>query len=116
MARPRKDPTKALTEHLPPVRVTLEDRQRIEAKALKAGLSVSDYIRRVAVTGKVAIKNELSASRMDTETLAELNRIGNNINQIAYHLNAGNAVASNFDDLQYQLYQTLEKVGRRFDT
>lgn len=116
MARPRKDPTEALTEQLPPVRVSIEDKSRIEAKAAKAGLPVSTYIRRVAVTGKVTVANELGASRMDAQTLSELSRLGNNINQIAYQLNAGKAVASHFEDLQFQLYQTLEKVGRRFDT
>lgn len=116
MARPRKDPADALTEQLPPVRVSVADRQRIEAKAAQAGLPVSAYIRRVAVTGKVTISNEINAAKMDAQTLAELNAMGNNFNQIAKHMNKGGQTPAAFGQMLFMLYQLLEKVSRRFDS
>lgn len=116
MARPRKDPSEALTEQLPPVRVSLSDRAKIEAKAAQAGLPVSAYLRRVAVTGKVNVTNQTTAARADAELLSELNRAGVNLNQIAHHLNKGGQVPVAFDAVLHHLYSALEKVSRRFDT
>ena len=86
MARPRKDPTEALTGHLA-TRVTVEDRAKIEARAQKAGLPVSSYIRKASVTGKVTVSNQTTASRTDAAVLSELNASGLNLNQIAHALN-----------------------------
>lgn len=116
MTRPRKDPTTAKATAVL-VRLTIDEKSHLENTAKKARLSMSEYIRRVSLSGKISDKSkDLQASRMDAETLAELARIGNNINQIAFKLNAGRGLPSGFDHLQHQLYQTLEIVGRRFDT
>lgn len=113
MARPRKDPADALTESLPSVRVSRSDRAKIEAKAAKAGLPVSAYLRRVAVTGKVTITNQLDGSVADAETLAALARSGNNLNQLAHHLNRGGEVPPAFEAVLHQHFQILEKLSRR---
>jgi len=116
MVKPRKDPTNAKAVRVE-LRLTIDEKSAIEAKAQKARLSTSEYIRRASLAGKVSdMSKDLQASRMDAETLAELARIGNNINQIAFKLNAGRGLPAGFDHLQHQLYQTLEIVGRRFDT
>lgn len=113
MARPRKDPADALTEQLPPVRVSRADRAKIEAKAAKAGLPVSSYLRRVAVTGKVTVTNQLDGAKTDAQTLAELNRSGLNLNQIAHHLNKGGDVPAAFEQVLHLHYQIIEQLSRR---
>lgn len=116
MARPRKDPTEALTEWVRS-RVTVEDKQRIEDNAAKAGLSVSEFVRRASLGAKFnTASKDLGASRMDVQTMAELNAIGVNINQYARAANAGRDMPQSIEHTLHLLYQTIEKVSRRFDT
>ena len=113
MARPKKAPDDALTERLR-LRVSLDEKQRIEAKAAEAKLSVSEYVRRASLGAKISTApRDLSATRMDAETLAELNRWGVNLNQIAKHMNRGGDSPAALDQVLFQLYQLIETVGRK---
>ena len=61
------------------VRFTENEKKYIQHKADMARKSISDYMRSVAITG-VVINTDTSKA---VAVLTELNRIGNNINQIA---------------------------------
>lgn len=51
--------------------------------------SISDYIRRMSVDGCILVVDHSDVRRYNYE----LNRIGNNINQIAHHVNGTGTVA-----------------------
>ncbi len=113
MARPKKDPTTAKASAVL-LRLTSEDKQRIEDKARKARLTTSEFIRRASLGAKITdAPKGLNGSRMDAETLAELNRWGVNLNQIAKHMNRGGDSPAALDQVLFQLYQLIETVGRK---
>ena len=63
---------------------------KIEAAARAADLSVSEYIRRMVVKGKVVVRQEIVAEvPMLKKLIAEFRKIGSNLNQIARHYNGG---------------------------
>jgi hypothetical protein len=72
-------------------RVTVEERQELDAAALAAGLTSGSYIRqsllKAARTGKR--RRPLADAAALPRLLGELNRIGGNINQIARRVNFG---------------------------
>ena len=74
-----------------------EEKARIQEKANKAGISMSEYIRRCALSRKIPQYGDVAVLR---EISAELGKIGSNLNQIAHHLNAGGSVYSLYYDLQ----------------
>jgi predicted DNA-binding protein len=74
-----------------------EEKAKIQEKANKAGISMSEYIRRCALGRKIPQYGDVAVLR---EISAELGKIGSNLNQIAHHLNAGGSVYSVYYDLQ----------------
>lgn len=64
---------------LPPVRVSDDERARIKANAAAAGLSVSAYVRQMALSGRVTVRR----AKADPEAVRLLLIAGNNINQLA---------------------------------
>jgi len=111
MARPKKQPSEKRTAQIPPIRVTDAELIRLKEKAEIASVSLSDFVRQIVLTGRVKVPR----GKISAELLAELNSIGVNLNQIAYKLNAGGKIPSNFDDVQYQLFRVLEQVARSYD-
>ena len=71
------------------IRMTVKERARLERMAKEAGLTRSDFVR-ACVDGK-EIRQRQGAEIGQLYT--EINRIGNNINQIARSVNAGIADA-----------------------
>lgn len=64
---------------LPPLRVSPDERAQIKAKALRAGLSVSEYQRRACLNLSVVTRQ----TRADAAALVrQLAGIGNNLNQL----------------------------------
>lgn len=68
-------------------RLAEEDYQQLKNLAEKNGLTVSEYIR------KQINEEPIIKVYHPREMLAQLNGIGNNINQIARHVNSSHAVA-----------------------
>jgi len=66
--------------------VTDEEKERILKKA-RGSQNLADYLRKIALKGKVIHP----VPAIDRTTFTELNRIGNNLNQIAKHLNSAEA-------------------------
>lgn len=69
-------------------RVTSEEKRLIQMKAEKAGLSLSEYLIRQGLSRKVTVVPPELFSEYKAMS-AELGRLGNNMNQIAKHLNSG---------------------------
>ena len=77
------------------LKCTPEQRAEIDARAEKAGLSVSGYLRALvfgkdAPQPRAAKRVKLAADMEELrQLLYELRKIGGNLNQIAHHLNRG---------------------------
>ena len=111
MARPKKHAHEKRTAQLPPVRVTDVEWALASEAASSAGLSLSDYIRQRATTDGVTVRLGLK----DAQLLSELNRCGVNLNQIARHLNFGDAkIDRDISLVLSELYRVLESVGRSY--
>ena len=81
----RKSPPKPKRTSLISLRLTEDEKEVWEAKAEEAGLgnNLSKFIRYCVENRRIAPP----APAINSDTYAELGRIGNNINQIAYAIN-----------------------------
>lgn len=61
------------------VRMTDEERARLRANAAKAGLRVSEYVRRMAIDGEVVVRRD---SAYGMSMASQLRRIGVLLNQL----------------------------------
>ena len=74
------------------VRLDSDTYGKIKASARAADLTISEYIRRMVIKGKVVVKQEIIAEvPMLKKLIAEFGKIGSNLNQIAHHYNSGGA-------------------------
>lgn len=106
MPRPRKKKPELLNKHLPGARCSEAEFIIIKERANKLGLSVSEYIRRMALNGKVTIKQSQGLGS-SFELVQQLKKIGTNVNQIAKNLNIfGDPVTAD----QKRVWLKLEKV------
>lgn len=67
---------------LPPVRVTDDERAAIIERATTAGLSASEFQRRMCLEGRIIARSRRSAGSGDPEALRLLLKVGNNLNQL----------------------------------
>lgn len=77
MARPKKTDPAKLTHHLPPVRCTGSEHALVHGKAKEAGLSCSEYVRRMATEGKIVVVE----ARTDFALTYEVKKTGVNLMQ-----------------------------------
>lgn len=91
------------------VRVTSSERDRIERQAEKAGLSLSAYSRKVLLRHRV----RPAVTSVDAAALADLNRIGVNLNQIARHLNSRGAVPDDLETTLADIRRAIEMLAER---
>ena len=88
--RKKKERLTPQKERFVGVRFDQETYDRIEAAARAADLSISEYIRRMVVKGKVIVHQEVVAEvPMLKKLIGEFGKIGSNLNQIAHHYNGG---------------------------
>jgi len=116
LARPRKQEGETRTHQLPPVRVTEAELSALENAADMAGMSITEYMRDASLNGgkPKKSKNAQPLVRFLNRTLADLNRVGNNVNQIARQLNRGREHdPHHLDGVLYELTQLVEKISRR---
>lgn len=85
MARPTKTEDKR-TERLE-LRLSPDEKKRIEEAAKEAGYTPSDFIRVKVIDSKPRTKIATPDRAILLKGLAELGKIGSNINQIARHYN-----------------------------
>ncbi|MDA7089282.1 plasmid mobilization relaxosome protein MobC [Pseudomonas sp. SA3-5] len=67
------------------LRITPSDKQFIFAKANDLQLSVADWLIRAALDREIIPPRSV----WDAESISQLSRIGNNLNQLAYWANSG---------------------------
>ena len=84
MARPSKKVHERRDRTLG-TRFTPAEAAYVETQAAAAGLTLSDYLRTLALTEQVKPRK----SKLEASFLVELNRIGVNLNQIAHAANTG---------------------------
>lgn len=101
------------------VRLTQAEAAEVQERAARAGLSAGAYLRTCALgdSGPRAKRAPPINRELLSEALASLNRVGNNINQIAKNLNNGNhpdraAMANARGELMAILELILEAIGR----
>ena len=88
--RKRKVRSEPQKERFVDVRFDQATYNKIEAAARAADLSVSEYIRRMVIKGKITIRQVIIAEvPMLKKLIAEFGKIGSNLNQIARHYNGG---------------------------
>jgi len=105
MARPRKENPDRKSRVLRS-RATESEFAAASAKAAKAGLDISEYIRRMALHGRVEARR---TDPVSFELITELKRVGNNLNQIAYHANIHDG------EISPELNHTLAELAGLFD-
>lgn len=85
------------------MRISAEDKELIEEKARKTGLTTSEYMRRCALGRKLPCYGDIS---LLSEYSMQLGKIGSNLNQIAKHLNGG----GDFYSIYYEVKETIREV------
>ena len=90
-AKPRSGSEKRRRLRLAQIRLDDAEQAKLEERASASGLSTGAYLRAAALGGAgVRAKPRASVDRqLLARANADLNRVGNNINQIAHALNAG---------------------------
>lgn len=66
------------------IRLTEEELTQLKEKVKESGLSQQEYIKKCALNRKIQNTDGIK------QLLPELKRIGNNLNQVARHMNEGN--------------------------
>lgn len=96
MARPKKTLTPKVRPQSIHFRVNDDMYDIIVMEANRAKLSISEYCRKIVLEHTVNIYEEvIFDSEKLLKKLGDLGRIGNNLNQIARHLNEGNTFDKN---------------------
>ena len=103
MARPRKLNARRTRRLI--VRLTDEDCARICANAQKSGLSVSEYVRRVAIGGHIVVREQ---SGYGMALAIQLRKVGINVNQLARYANT-------HEELPPELARVLPKLETILD-
>lgn len=88
--RPELAPGERMTETLT-IRLTVADRAAAEAIAARAGIPLAELARR-ALDGAKIEERASGRSLIPPGLLAELNRIGNNLNQVAHAAHLGRSL------------------------
>ena len=82
-------PKKAIKkDQLLAVKCSLFERNAIEARAKSANLTVSEYLREIAMTGKID-RREKALPKEVLEKIGTINHVAANVNQIAKKRNSG---------------------------
>ena len=110
MARPTKDPSEKRSETVK-LRLTLAEHEFVRAQAQTAELSVSEYLRRRALSLPVTAPPR----RADAALVSELNRIGINLQQFLRNLYTGREYRGDWQGLYDQLQQIMAKAARTYD-
>ena len=104
------------------IRFDKETFNRIENSGRTANLSVSEYIRRMVIKGKIVVKQEIIEEvPMLKRLIGEFGKIGSNLNQIAHHYNGGGARSAAMYDRTmraiselYSMKYEIERMGGEF--
>jgi hypothetical protein len=111
--RPRKGERERRSDHLN-IRLTVMERGRLDAEARRLGLPVSAHARQLIAKRRPTKRRH--APKTSHAAITALNRVGNNLNQLAHHANTKGdlaPVASQLDHLLARLEQAIEELLER---
>lgn len=96
------------------LRLTIAEKAAITANAARAGQDVSDYLRSVAIGAEPspAPANDDAPFAGNTALISEVNRIGNNVNQLARAVHRGADFQAYWREVGDQLRSVLERLTR----
>lgn len=103
MARPLK--TKAPLVRYFNFRLTMEEGKKWDAKVAASKLSRSEFLRRAVGENQTVIK------QADPRISFQLSQLGNNINQIAHHLNSCKRAGTVSNHLYLSILEQLEIIA-----
>ncbi len=95
-------------------RMSQDEFQKIEAYAEREGLTVGSYVRSRILTAPTtrAIRRPVVEVKMLTAMLAELHKIGSNINQIARRVNHGDTPLSQEIELTFAACRRIAEQAK----
>ena len=108
MGRPKKNVTDLHSAVFPPVRCTPQELTEVRRKAAACNLTLSAYVRQMALSGKVVVND--NASAYDPDLIMELNRIGVNLNQMTRRYHQIGEMPRGIDRVWEMLEQVLDKI------
>jgi len=108
MARPKKEIAERQDKRFPTVRCTATELADLYAKSHKAQLTLSEFIRRSSLKGKIIIKK--SVDPMNFSLIHELNKIGTNLNQIAKKANSTGDVSKSITKVNEKIEKVLDRI------
>lgn len=109
MARPHKE-TADQRSFMLRTRLTGSEKSRLDALAKEAGFTTSDHVRKL-VLGNIPTRNVPNPDReLLLKLLAELHKLGSNVNQIARALNVSLKKGQPFDVPEHVLTSALYGV------
>lgn len=89
------------------LRLTIAEFDIAKAQADRAGITVAEFIRRAMLNTKIVAPAAKSYARLTYE----INRLGNNANQISRRLNCGSPYKAAWDYVARLCARTLEDVA-----
>ena len=93
-----------------------EEKALLEKNSFELGLSKADYLRKIILYGSIVGQHPVIDKETSEKLLYEINRIGNNINQIAYNTNAKKyASGADWREIKKDAFDILELVGALVD-
>ena len=93
------------------LRVSAEEKQRVTEQAALAGLSASEYMRRLVFGGRPIV------AATDPAMLRELRRVGGLLKhhfETVRHAGLGEGISAQMSDTLRLLARTIEKIGSAF--
>ncbi len=85
-------------------RVSAEEKKRIQSRSAKAKMNTSMYCRDLVLSKEIVVIEGLP------ELVYELNKIGTNVNQIAFVLNSNKQGNIDLKCIRHQLDEVLDKA------
>lgn len=109
MAAPKKDPDQKRSE-VARARVTLAEKERVIANAQTAGMTETNFIR-ARILGEVIRSSNQS---VDPALVHAINRVGNNVNQLARSVHRGSDFQAYWREVGDELERVLNVVLERY--
>lgn len=76
------------------IRLTLDEKKKLTEMAKEHGLSISDFVRVTIIRSQPIMPKAKPDRALFIRTLAELGKVGSNVNQIAHQLNRERVVGN----------------------
>lgn len=93
-----------------------EEKAMLEKSAFELSLSKSDFLRSLIMGGSVIGQHPVIEKEQGAKLLYEVNRIGNNINQLTYNSNAKSfATINDWKEVRRECVEILALLGELVD-